>query len=362
LVARLAPAGAGGGGGGGGSGGGGGGYTPFTLVPEIKLMTDGQTALLGSLTQATTWLPDHSYEAADLALEAANDDMAPSAGSSERTGTHWAPFAGIDGARIKNIGDDSSEIVTTSSRVMAGLALQSKSDSAKFMGALFLEGVLSRYHTEGYYGAAPFTFVRGKGEMTAVDIGLMLRHTWDRGFRIEASGRFGMAEFEFDSPSFNLAYGADVSYEYHTPFLGAHFGLGYEHTINDVSTLDFSGRYFFTRLKGADVVLRTGDDVDFQDATSSRVRGGLRYKRRHNPRMSWYLGAYYEHEFDGQAEVIVHGMDYASDELDGPTGIGEVGVIFKSTPDTPWAVEAGIQGYAGVNRGFSVGVRFAYEF
>jgi hypothetical protein len=78
--------------------------------------------------------------------------------------------------------------------------------------------------------------------------------------------------------------------------------------------------------------------------------------------MSWYVGGYYEHEFDGRTDAEMHGIDFYSDELHGGTGVGEIGIIFKSTPDRPWNVEAGVQGYGGANRGFSGGFRFGYEF
>jgi hypothetical protein len=78
--------------------------------------------------------------------------------------------------------------------------------------------------------------------------------------------------------------------------------------------------------------------------------------------MSYYFGAYGENEFDGQGRGTLDGLEFESSDYKGLTGIGEVGIIFHSTDDRPWNVEAGFQAYAGNIRGFSGGFRFGYQF
>jgi hypothetical protein len=110
------------------------------------------------------------------------------------------------------------------------------------------------------------------------------------------------------------------------------------------------------------VTLDSGEVMNFRSALSQRGRSGHRYTRDHNPRMSYYFGGYVEHEFDGEADGSLHGINFGSVDCKGTTGIGEVGIIFHSTDDRPWNVEAGFQGYAGNMRGFSGGFRFGYQF
>jgi hypothetical protein len=335
LVARLAAVGQG-------------GPPPVTLITEAKALTDGQTALLGMLAQTTSWLPDHSYEQADLALQA--------------TANHWSPFGGLDGTMLET-GRHGTKIRTDATRLMAGLAWQKPFDSSKFLAGLFVEGNFGRYHVDGEYGTWS-AHVKAKGDIETIDAGLMLRQTWNSGFRLEASGRVGRARFDFKSPSFDdPAIMVDtMEYKYESPFLAAHAGVGYEHPLNDVSSLDFVARYYYTRMNSESVALSTGEVVNFDDMVSNRVRGGVRYSRQHNPRMKWYVGGYWEQEFDGKALGEVHGINFESNELRGGTAVGEIGLVFKSTPDRPWNVEAGVQGYGGANRGFSGGFRFGYEF
>jgi hypothetical protein len=313
----------------------------------MTLLTDAQASILGLLSQTTSWLPDHSYEQADMALQ-----MSAKA---------WAPFAGIDGARIET-GRHGNKISTDSTRLLAGLAWQKPLESSRFLAALFVEGNFGRFHTEGYFNTQYYDRLKAKGDIEAIDAGLVLRHTWDGGFRVEASGRVGWAHYDYKSPSFNQQHFDWIKYDMDIPYVAAHAGLGFEHPLSDVSSLDFSARYFLTRMGGEDVTLSNGERITFDDSVSSRARGGVRYSRQHNPRMRWYFGGYWEQEFGGKTKGYAHGQSFESDQLKGGTGVGEVGIIFKSTPDRPWNVEAGLQGYGGANRGFSGGVRFGYEF
>jgi hypothetical protein len=317
------------------------------LVPETRIITDSQTAALGMISQTTSWLPDHTYESADLALE--------------QTEKAWAPFGGMDGAMIFS-GHNDTRIQTTSTRLLAGLAWQRPNDSSKFLIGAFFEANFGKYHINADYGTLYGSEFKGKGDLETLAIGVMMRQEWDNGFRLEASGRYGYLWNDFSSPYFDTVYGDKLEYSYDAPFWAAHAGVGYKHKVNDHSNLDFVARYYITQLAGKDIKLDSTEEFTLKPSTSSRVRGGLRYTRDHNERMSYYVGAYWEQEFDGKAEGEAFGVDFNSDELRGGTGIGEIGISYRSTPDHPWSVEAGIQGYGGRNNGLSGGFRIAYEF
>ncbi|MDR1677252.1 MAG: autotransporter outer membrane beta-barrel domain-containing protein [Deltaproteobacteria bacterium] len=328
------------------------------LVTDAKLLADAQVASIGFISQTTSWLPDHSYQEANVGV--GRTRQAPSAGQISLSEPSWTAFAGLDGAFITS--GHQTKIRTNSTRMELGLTYRKPFDASQFLSTLFVEASFGKYHIDADYGSIISTHVKAKGTMESLAVGLALRHKWNNGFRIEGSARVGKLRNHFQSDVFDTVYGQKMDYRFEAPYLGYHAGLGYELHLNDRSSLDFSGRYFLTTLKDDRVVLQTGEVVDFNKTTTSRLRAGVRYTRDQTERMTFYLGGYWEQEFDGRSDAQAHMFPFHSDELKGTTGVGELGIIFRSTEDRPWNVEAGLQGYGGRNRGFSGGVRFGYRF
>ncbi|MDR0816904.1 MAG: hypothetical protein LBN28_05915, partial [Desulfovibrio sp.] len=75
-----------------------------------------------------------------------------------------------------------------------------------------------------------------------------------------------------------------------------------------------------------------------------------------------YIGAAIEYEFNGKAKASVYGHDIKAAELEGETGIGEIGLIFKPSRQYPWIIDLGVQGYAGQREGVSGSLRVGLEF
>ncbi|MDR2386246.1 MAG: autotransporter outer membrane beta-barrel domain-containing protein, partial [Deltaproteobacteria bacterium] len=246
-----------------------------------------------------------------------------------------------------------------------GIAFQKPFDSSRLLLAAFVEGGMAKYHVYANYGPGHNPATKADGEFKSIDFGLIFRQKWDNGIRLEAAARYGWLYSKFRSDDLLVRNDKDeelpVRFNYETPFFAAHLGIGYEHQINEVSTLDFVGRYYYTTQRGKTISIE-GHKVTFDGLESHRVRAGLRYTRAHNPRMSYYVGAYAEHDFSHRATGSVQGLKFRSDKYGGFTGIGEIGVIFHSTDDRPWNVEAGFQVYGGNVRGFSGGFRFGYQF
>jgi hypothetical protein len=334
------------------------GFPYVELVPDSKLLVDSQVAALGFISQTTSWLPDHSYQEANVGV--GRTRVAPSAGAKSLSEPSWTPFAGLDGAYITN--GNKTKIRTNSTRMEAGISYRKPFDASQFLATAFVEASFGRYQIEADYGTLISTHVKGKGTLESLAAGLALRQKWNNGLRLEGSVRAGRLRNHFSSDAFTNYFGHKMDYKYESPYWGLHAGLGYELRLNERSSLDFTGRYYWTGLKGDSVVLQSGEVVRFDNATSSRVRAGVRFTRDHNERMTYYVGGYWEEEFDGRTNAKTQFFPFYSDELKGTTAVGEIGIIFRSTEDRPWNVEAGIQGYAGRNRGFSGGVRFGYRF
>jgi outer membrane autotransporter protein len=145
-------------------------------------------------------------------------------------------------------------------------------------------------------------------------------------------------------------------------YYGLHAGLGYVWQFTDNASLDLYGKYFWTRQNGDSVHLSTGEPVKFKDADSSRVRFGGRLAYAINDAVSPYVGAAWEHEFDGRAKAATNGFDIAAPSLRGDTGIGELGLTLKPSKDLPLSFDLGVQGYAGKREGVTGSLQARFEF
>ena len=158
------------------------------------------------------------------------------------------------------------------------------------------------------------------------------------------------------------ALGRKADYDSNSAYYGFHAGAGYIWNITDKASLDLYGKYFWTRVTGDSVTLSTGDPVKFKDADSSRLRGGARFAYAVNEYLSPYIGAAYEHEFDGKARATTNGFDIAAPSLRGGTGIGELGLTLKPSKTLPLSFDLGVQGYVGKREGVTGSLQIRYEF
>ena len=181
-------------------------------------------------------------------------------------------------------------------------------------------------------------------------------------FYAEASGRAGKTHNEYDSSDLRDAAGRKADYDSSSPYYGLHFGTGYVWNINDAATLDLYGKYFWTRQQGDSVGLSTGEHLSFDDINSSRLRFGGRFAYILNEHVAPYIGAAWEHEFDGKARATTNGFDIDAPNLHGNTGIGELGISLTPSADLPLTVDLGVQGYTGKHEGVTGSLMVKWEF
>ena len=181
-------------------------------------------------------------------------------------------------------------------------------------------------------------------------------------FYAEASGRAGKTHNEYDSSDLRDATGRKADYDSSSPYYGLHFGTGYVWNINDAATLDLYGKYFWTRQQGDSVGLSTGEHLSFDDINSSRLRFGGRFAYILNEHVAPYIGAAWEHEFDGKARARTNGFDIDAPNLRGNTGIGELGLSLTPSADLPLTVDLGVQGYTGKHEGVTGSLMVKWEF
>ena len=230
-------------------------------------------------------------------------------------------------------------------------------------------GAFCEYGTGSYDTHTSFTnaaSVDGDGNAYYLGGGILARMDFVNigpgRFYAEASGRAGKTHNEYDSSDLRDAAGRKADYDSSSPYYGLHFGTGYVWNINDAATLDLYGKYFWTRQQGDSVGLSTGEHLSFDDINSSRLRFGGRFAYILNEHVAPYIGAAWEHEFDGKARATTNGFDIDAPNLHGNTGIGELGISLTPSADLPLTVDLGVQGYTGKREGVTGSLMVKWEF
>jgi len=95
---------------------------------------------------------------------------------------------------------------------------------------------------------------------------------------------------------------------------------------------------------------------------SSRLRLGSRFSYIVNEYITPYIGAAYEHEFDGKARASTNGYDMEAPSMGGDTGIGELGLVYTPLTSLPLSFDLGVQSSVGKREGVTGSVQVKYEF
>ncbi|MDR3331508.1 MAG: autotransporter outer membrane beta-barrel domain-containing protein [Synergistaceae bacterium] len=335
---------------------------------ETTALTNGRLAGLAFIGQRGSWLPDHSYESASIVLS--NDILSDDA----YYGRVSAAFAGIDGAWMR-VDNDSSRADIDSTNMMVGFASKERKKGedghpdSSLLWAAFLDighGSYDTYDNFDYVTNGVIDDIHGHGSLRAYGLGLMARKEWSNGYRVEGSIRGGSLKNEFRAYDYLDSDGVAASYTAKSPYYGAHVGLARTIKMKDPrDKLDFQLRYYWNRQGAESVTLSSGEWVDFLHDDSHRVRLGTRFSRDRD-RHTWYVGAALEHEFAGGIHARTDGFTLPAADMEGSTGIGEIGLIIRPNPDKGkqhnFSMETGIQGYIGKYEGFSAGIRLEWEF
>jgi outer membrane autotransporter protein len=173
-------------------------------------------------------------------------------------------------------------------------------------------------------------------------------------------------ETDFSSSDIrNNITGEKAGYETDAIYYGAHIDLGYLWNITETLTLDVYTKYLWTRQEG-DSVTMAGERYTFDDIDSHRWRTGGRFSYDagldNGAVFTPYIGAAFDYEFDSKAHGSVNGRDIDSPDIEGATGMGELGLAFKPSADSGLSLDLGIQGYTGKRKGVSGSFQVKFEF
>ena len=273
----------------------------------------------------------------------------------------FAPFATVQGASMRyNTG---SHVDLNSLNLLAGLAVGADTPAGDLTFGAFFEYGTGSYNTYNSFNTGSFD---GSGNAYYVGWGLLGRWDFqDTGpghFYVEASGRMGGPTTPNENDDMRDSSGRVADYDRFNAYYGFHAGLDYIFDFAEKAHLDVYGKYFWSRVDGEELTLSTGETLNFEDFTSSRLRFGTRFSYDVNEKASPYIGVAYEHEFDGKARGTTNGYKISSPSLRGDTGIGEIGVSLTPSENVPFSLDLTVQGYVGKREGVTGSMSFKYAF
>ena len=326
--------------------------SPGRATDQSKALSEG---FLGGLAL--------NLQGADLVAGRGMDSAVRASSGTDDAERHgFAGFGALSGGSLRyNTG---SHLDMNSLSLLTGLAWGIDLAPGRLTLGAFFEYGNGSYDTHNSFTNA--ASVDGDGNAYYLGGGILARMDFVNigpgRFYAEASGRAGKTHNEYDSSDLRDAAGRKADYDSSSPYYGLHFGTGYVWNINDAATLDLYGKYFWTRQQGDSVGLSTGEHLSFDDINSSRLRFGGRFAYILNEHVAPYIGAAWEHEFDGKARATTNGFDIDAPNLHGNTGIGELGISLTPSADLPLTIDLGVQGYTGKHEGVTGSLMVKWEF
>lgn len=236
-----------------------------------------------------------------------------------------------------------------------GVGNKSKHSNGDLAWAVFYE------HGNGNYVTQTDVLgrdVRGDGDLEYNGGGLMGRYDWNNGIYAEASFHAGTLSNELKNGLMD-SNGKLYDYDTDSSYWAAHVGIGRIFRQNDKDTFDVYAKYFYSRI-GDDSFKIGADQFEVDEVTSSRIRAGVRFNDYKTDKSTWYYGAAYDYEFDGESTGKAQGLDIRSSSLKGGTVIGEAGYVYN--PNEKWTIDSTLFGFAGQRDGFGGQVNVTYHF
>ncbi len=240
--------------------------------------------------------------------------------------------------------------------MLAGVVSSEKVNDGTFSWGVFFENGSGNYRTYNDYNGFN---LEGFGSAVYNGGGALARYRSNAGNYAEVGVRAGMLKNSLSNAVAD-GFGVQGGYDEDTTYYGAHVGAGRIFTLDDHSSLDVYGKYFYTHHDSDEFEI-LGDEVRFDSADSSRLRLGMRYNQNDGNAFSHYYGLAWDYEFNGDADVTAAGFDTGNPSLKGSTAVIEAGIHYA--PDkSPWSVDLGLQGYGGQRDGFSGTMQVNYSF
>ncbi len=272
------------------------------------------------------------------------------------------PFVHVQASSMRH--ETGSSINMSAVSLLAGLGTGIDTGAGHLSAGSFFEYGKGSYTTSNSFDNAGD--VNGDGSSWYMGGGILAKmdflQTGPGHFYLEGSAHMGTLHNEYDSNDLTDFYGNSAKFDMDSPYYSLHGGIGYVWNMAEGHDLDIYGKYIWTRVQGTDDTLTTGDQYEFDDMDSNRIRLGVRYTYNGSERFSPYIGVAFEHEFSGSCESRAFGYRVAAPSFEGSSGMGELGLMMKPTEDLPLSINLGVQGYVGQKQGISGSCNVMYEF
>ncbi|MBQ1461716.1 MAG: autotransporter outer membrane beta-barrel domain-containing protein, partial [Selenomonas sp.] len=286
--------------------------------------------------------------AADGLLQA---ERASQATSSAVRG-EWSPFFALQGGKYRY--QTGSHVDSRGFNALLGMAREIKSGSGKLLYGFAGEYGKGRY--DSYYGN-----MHGKGDSDYGGAAVFVRHQNNGGMYYEGSLRAGRTKADYSSTDFTGYVGKSIGYDTDSSYYGAHLGLGKAIKLTGNNEVDVSLRYFYSHTGDDSARLTTGETYQFSAVNSHRLRLGAKLVHAFNAESKGYFGAYYEHEFGGDAKATVAGYSTGTPSLKGNSGIFEIGWLHQPA-NSNYTLDLGLVAACGKQRGIAGKAGMMWKF
>lgn len=258
----------------------------------------------------------------------------------------------------------------TGTNMAAGVSSGGRLAGGRVLLGAFVEAGMVRYATYNDFSDRPSVEAKGKGRYYGG--GLLAHYTQvrpqqgkqekARGFHVEATLRAGNMEMDFVSNDMRDVLGRRARYETSAPYVGGHVGMGYVWELGSQTTLDTYTELHVTHL-GANRFRVLGDPIRMEAATALRWRTGLKLEHQWNDKMRGYVGAAYQHAFDGVVRGKAYHLRIPQTQLQGSAGLGEVGLnIRPGGEEGAFSADISAHGAVGQQQGLGGEILMVYEF
>ena len=269
-------------------------------------------------------------------------------------------FGAIRG--ISNTYKTGSSVDVDGVGLVTGVANTWKGEGSDLSGAVFVEAGFGDLGTNNNIGG-----VRQHGKADSYYIGTGFIGKYDltqgalAGLYAEASARVGVISTDYHNSGLSTVSGKQASYDTDSLYYAAHLKAGYRWNLTDKLDFDVNASYLWSYLESEDVRI-VEDNYSFDSVQSHRTRLGAELGYTGDQGYRPYIGAAWEHEFDGEAGGSVEGYRLEEADLGGSSGLVWTGVTFVPPEASALKFDAGITGYFGQRQGISGRISMRYEF
>jgi outer membrane autotransporter protein len=272
--------------------------------------------------------------------------------ATEKIPSSWVGFAAINGGYHRY--QTGSHTDVTGGHLLVGLGKRTPTEAGSFLVGLFAETGLGQYKGENDVASGTMD---SKGDLRYYGGGLLARVDINQVY-VHAAVRLGSTHMGYQSN--DIYPPEETNYDTNTLYYGAQLGIGYDAKISDCSGIELYARYAWVHQKGKDVTA-LGHRVSLEDANSHRVKAGARFYNALTNTVTPYIGAGYEHEFDGRLKGTLNNMDITNLSLEGGSGFAELGLRID-TISKNLLLDFNVTGYAGERTGINGTLKLKYLF